>query len=81
MDKTNTRQLLEQERHETMVKLVYDSQAAYAELEASKEKAEEPVIEAEAEVLEEEIIAKACPVCGNEANSKFCPQCGAPMGE
>ena len=36
MDKTNARQLLEQERHETMVKLVYDSQAAYAELEASK---------------------------------------------
>ena len=36
MDNTNARQLLEQERHETMVKLVYDSQAAYAELEASK---------------------------------------------
>ena len=36
MDNTNARQLLEQERHETMVKLVYDSQAAYAELEAAK---------------------------------------------
>ena len=36
MDKTNARQLLEQERHETMVKLVYDSQAAYAELEQAK---------------------------------------------
>ena len=36
MDNTNARQLLEQERHETMVKLVYDSQAAYAELEKAK---------------------------------------------
>ena len=64
-----------------IVEAVAASKAKIAELEASKEKAEEPVIEAEAEVLEEEIIAKACPVCGNEANSKFCPQCGAPMGE
>ena len=64
-----------------IVEAVAASKTKIAELEASKEKAEEPVIEAEAEVLEEEIIAKACPVCGNEANSKFCPQCGAPMGE
>ena len=36
MDKTNERQLLEQERHKTMVELVYASQAAYAELEEAK---------------------------------------------
>ena len=55
--------------------------AKIAELEASKEKVEEPVIEAEAEIVEEAPAAKTCPVCGNAADSKFCPQCGAPMGE
>ena len=36
MDKKEQLQQLEQERHETMVKLVYASQAAYAELEQAK---------------------------------------------
>ena len=62
-----------------IVEAVAASKTKIAELEASKEKADEPVIEAE--VLEEDFIAKACPICGNEADSKFCPQCGAPMGE
>ena len=64
-----------------IVEAVAASKAKIAELEASKEKADEPVIETEAEVLEEDFIAKACPICGNEADSKFCPQCGAPMGD
>ena len=64
-----------------VVAAVNASKAKIAELEASKEKADEPVIEAEAEVLEEDFIAKACPICGNEADSKFCPECGAPMAE
>ena len=36
MDMTSKQQL-EQERHETMVKLVYESQAAYAALEKARE--------------------------------------------
>ena len=64
-----------------IVEAVAASKAKIAELEASKEKVEEPVIEAEAEIVEEAPAAKTCPVCGNAADSKFCPQCGAPMGE
>ena len=64
-----------------LVEAVAASKAKIAELEASKEKVEEPVIEAEAEIVEEAPAAKTCPVCGNAADSKFCPQCGAPMGE
>lgn len=58
-----------------LVAAVKASQEKIAQLEASKEKPEEPAAEPAVEA------GKVCPVCGKISETKFCPHCGAPMGE
>lgn len=61
------------------------SQEKIAELQASKEKAENVIVADGAEVVDEtaeaETDGRVCPICGKISESKFCPHCGAPMGE
>ena len=70
-----------------LVAAVYASQEKIAELQASKEKAEDVIVINSDEVIAvdaddaEEPAGRVCPICGKISDSKFCPHCGAPMGE
>ena len=70
-----------------LVSAVHASQEKIAELQASKEKAEDMIVISSEDVIvddaedEDEPAGRVCPICGKINDSKFCPHCGAPMGE